>query len=99
MFKDLIPLRNEVKVRVIPQEEAKSEHGFIIPNYSNTFAEKLFKAKVVACGPEVERMGCNDIVVCQYHTGIEVAPDIIMIKETDIVGILEIKSCSGDCTC
>jgi hypothetical protein len=93
MFKNLMPLRSEVKVRALPLGEVQNELGIFIPTASNSFAEKLFKAEIVECGPDVETMGCGDIVLCQYHTGIEIAPDIIVIKEADIVGILQYEEC------
>lgn len=99
MFTNLIPLRNEVKVRALPKEDIKNDLGIFIPSSSTSFTEKLFKAEILAVGPEVMDMCCMDIVVCQYHTGIEIDPDIIVIKETDIVGILKHKECAEHSSC
>jgi len=88
MYRNVLPLGADILVERIANEQTTTG-GIFIPDEANEFANKLYKAKVLATGNNgylKNRLVEGDIVLCKYHTGIEVDYDVIMMKEEEVIG-------------
>jgi len=94
MSLNIRPLSDRVVIKRLPHEE-KSKGGIIIPDSASE--ERGQTGKVVAVGPgrfidgEIVPMTVKvgDIVVFGKYSGTEVSSDLIIIREEEILGIIE----------
>ena len=91
------PLHDRVLVRRVEQEE-KTSGGVIIPD---TAKEKPMEGKVLAVGPRRRDesgkpipidVKAGDRVFFGKWSGAEVRIELLMMKESDIMGVLEERS-------
>ena len=94
------PLHDRVVVRRV-EEESKTAGGIIIPD---TAQEKPMQGKIVAVGPGARdeagkivplEVKAGDLVLFGKWSGTEVkinGEDLLIMKESDILGILEGKA-------
>ena len=82
MFRNVRPLGKDILIERI-QEEQKTISGIFIPDEANEFGNKAYKARVLKVGFDVKQIQEGDIVLCKFHTGIEVDYDVIMMKEEE----------------
>lgn len=88
------PLADRVVIKRMPHEE-KSKGGIIIPD--SVAEEKGQSGKVVAVGPGrmidgksiPMTVAVNDTVLFGKYAGTDVGSDLIVIREEEILGILE----------
>lgn len=94
MVEKIRPLQDRVLVKRLANEE-KTEGGIIIPDVAK---EKGQTGKVIAVGtgrilsdgkvlPMQVKVG--DIVFLPKYAGTEVTPELVIIKEDEILGIVE----------
>ena len=94
------PLHDRVVVRRV-EEESKTAGGIIIPD---TAQEKQMQGKIIAVGPGARdeagkivplEVKAGDLVLFGKWSGTEVkidGQDLLIMKESDILGILEGKA-------
>ena len=97
------PLHDRVVVRRIDAEE-KSAGGIIIPD---TAKEKPMQGEVIAVGAGARNeagqivaldVKAGDLILFGKWSGTEVkidGDDLLIMKESDIMGIMEVKSAKG----
>ena len=85
MYKNVLPLGKDILVERLANEQTTTG-GIFIPDEANEFANKLYKAKVLAVSDLVFDIKAGDTVLCKYQTGIEVDYDVIMMKEEEVIG-------------
>ena len=93
------PLHDRVFVRRLDSDE-RSAGGIIIPD---TAQEKPMEGEVISVGPGARAedgsitaldVQAGDIILFGKHSGTEVkidGEDLLIMKETDILGVIEVK--------
>ena len=94
MFEKLKPLGDRVLVKRVPEEE-KTESGIIIPDSAK---EKAQTGAVIAVGPGSRDISGNtipmavrvgDTVYFGKYTGTEAGKEYLIMKEDEILGVVE----------
>lgn len=85
MFSEANPLGTLIKVKRIVEEQ-KTASGIYIPEEADEFSGKIYKAKVLDIGNDVKFISKGNVVLCKFHTGIEIDYDIILVEEKEILG-------------
>lgn len=82
------PVHDRLLVRQHP-EESMSRGGIFIPHEAR---EKMIMGDLIACGPDVEWLHVGEVIMFSPHAGHPIkigAEDFLLMKEADVMGVME----------